>query len=255
MLRAIAPDGDAPEPAAWLIPEGGGTEWTTSPQSIEPVAILGPSPLKGRRHVVQWSGAYRPRPKVLFDCKLCPGRGTDAEVGGVGERLVRWKVCRSCDFWLTCVGYRALGDQDSDGRRVLRVAGRHYMTWTEKQGCPPEIGYTSRSDLPYFLLEDEIVRNARWLWLMGSIPERFRERLPETTPASSSPDRQPRSRPPGSNTTSVSRLGTDTFVGAVSGYRIQDGDFQRTPDCCLDTQRPRPAGNQDGQILRPPAER
>lgn len=43
LLRAIAPDGDAPEPAAWLIPEGGGTEWTTPPQSIEPVAILGPA--------------------------------------------------------------------------------------------------------------------------------------------------------------------------------------------------------------------
>ncbi|MFJ6862438.1 hypothetical protein [Streptomyces werraensis] len=53
------------------------------------------------------------------------------------------------------------------------------MTWTEKQGCPPEIGYTSRSDRPYLLLEDEVVRNARWLWLMGSIPERFREQLPD----------------------------------------------------------------------------
>lgn len=48
--------------------------------------------------MVQSSGANPPRPKELFDCKLCPGRGTDAEVGGVGERLVRWKVCRSYNF-------------------------------------------------------------------------------------------------------------------------------------------------------------
>ncbi|MGW4149292.1 hypothetical protein [Streptomyces albogriseolus] len=176
VLRAIAPDGDAPEPVAWLIPEGGGTEWTTTPRSIEPVALPGPGP-RNERRTVQHSGLYLQGRIAVFDCKLCPGRGTDAEVGGVGERLVRWKVCRSCDFWLTCMGYRALGDQDPDGRRVLRVAGRHYMTWTEEQGCPPEIGHTSRSDRPYLLLEDEIVRNARWLWLMGSIPERFREQL------------------------------------------------------------------------------
>ncbi|WP_371100711.1 hypothetical protein [Streptomyces sp. PU_AKi4] len=50
------------------------------------------------------------------------------EIAGVGERMARWRVCRSCDFWLTCLGYRALGDQDPDGRRVLRADGRHYMT-------------------------------------------------------------------------------------------------------------------------------
>ncbi|MFI9726272.1 hypothetical protein [Streptomyces sp. NPDC052092] len=98
---------------------------------------------------MQRSGVYLQGRNEVFDCQLCPGRGTDVEVG---ERLVRWKVCRSCDFWLTCVGYRVLGDQDPDGRRVLRVAGRHYMMWTERQGCPPEIGYTSRSDRPYALL-------------------------------------------------------------------------------------------------------
>jgi hypothetical protein len=71
----------------------------------------------------------------VFDCKLCPGKGSAAEIAGMGERMARWRVCRSCDFWLTCVGYRALGDQDPDGRRVLRVDGRHYMTWTEEQGA------------------------------------------------------------------------------------------------------------------------
>jgi hypothetical protein len=115
----------------------------------------------------------------VFDCKLCPGKGSAAEVAGVGERMARWRVCRSCDFWLTCAGYRALGDQDPDGRRVLRVDGRHYMTWTDEQERPPETGYTSRADRPYVLLEDEIVRSARWLWLMGTIPDRFREQLPD----------------------------------------------------------------------------
>ncbi|MET9779233.1 hypothetical protein ABZ023_34155 [Streptomyces sp. NPDC006367] len=129
--------------------------------------------------MVRWPDAYPQTRYEVFDCKLCPGRGSDAEVGGVGARMLRWKVCRQCDFWLTCVGYRALGDQDPDGRRVLRAGGRHYMTWTEEQGCPPEIRFNCRADRPYLLLEDEIVRVARFLWLMGSIPDRFRERLPD----------------------------------------------------------------------------
>ncbi|MET7814221.1 hypothetical protein ABZT26_25660 [Streptomyces sp. NPDC005395] len=126
-----------------------------------------------------WRGADPPKQYEVFDCKLCPGKGTDAQVGGVGERLLRWKVCGECDFWLTCLGYRMLGDQDPHGRRVLRIAGRHYMTWTKEQGCPPESGFNYRTDRPYFLLEDEIVRVAHYLWLMGDIPARFREQLPD----------------------------------------------------------------------------
>ncbi|CAL9334044.1 hypothetical protein SUDANB146_06374 [Streptomyces sp. enrichment culture] len=37
VLRAVAPDGDAPKPVAWLIPVGGGIEWTTPVRAIEPV--------------------------------------------------------------------------------------------------------------------------------------------------------------------------------------------------------------------------
>ncbi|CUW33441.1 MULTISPECIES: hypothetical protein [Streptomyces] len=39
-LRAIAPDGDKPRPVAWLIPPGGGTEWTT-----DPAALANPAPV------------------------------------------------------------------------------------------------------------------------------------------------------------------------------------------------------------------
>jgi hypothetical protein len=118
----------------------------------------------------------------LFDCKLCPGRGTDQEIGGVGARMARWQVCRSCDFWLTCLGYMVLGDQDPDGRRVLRIAGRHYMTWNDEQGRPPEIGYTSPQVRLYVLLDDPAgtVHTAHWLWLMGTIPDRFRDQLPDS---------------------------------------------------------------------------
>lgn len=47
VLRAVDPDGDAPKPVAWLIPEGGGIEWTTPLRAIEPVTA--PTPDRPRR--------------------------------------------------------------------------------------------------------------------------------------------------------------------------------------------------------------
>ncbi|MGW4503676.1 hypothetical protein ACWENO_03460 [Streptomyces sp. NPDC004436] len=116
-----------------------------------------------------------------FQCKLCPNKGTNQQIRGVGARMAAYRVCSSCDWWLTCLGYAMLGDRDPDGRRVLRVAGRHYLTWTEEQGFPPEIGYAGRSGLRFRLLDDPtgMVHVAPSLWLMGTIPAGFRGRLPD----------------------------------------------------------------------------
>jgi len=44
-LRAIAPDGDKPRPVAWLLPPGGGTEWTTDPKALaNPAPVTSDSP-------------------------------------------------------------------------------------------------------------------------------------------------------------------------------------------------------------------
>ncbi|MEV8391790.1 MULTISPECIES: hypothetical protein [unclassified Streptomyces] len=74
-----------------------------------------------------------------------------------------------------------LGDQDPDGRRVLRIDGRHYLAWTESQGFPPEIGYTGVDVRHYVLLDDPAgtVHTTDRLWLMGDIPETFRDRMPD----------------------------------------------------------------------------
>ncbi|GDY80098.1 hypothetical protein SAV31267_095830 [Streptomyces avermitilis] len=45
VLRAIAPDGDRPRPVAWLLPAGGGMEWTT-----DPGALANPAPLTADMH-------------------------------------------------------------------------------------------------------------------------------------------------------------------------------------------------------------
>ncbi len=73
---------------------------------------------------------------AVFQCKLCPNKGTDREIRGVGARMAAYRVCSSCDFWLMCLGYSMLGDQDPDGRRALRIDGIHYLTWTAEQGFP-----------------------------------------------------------------------------------------------------------------------
>jgi hypothetical protein len=48
-LRAIAPDVDKPHPVAWLLPPGGGTEWTTDPRALTDPAPITPGtpPLRG----------------------------------------------------------------------------------------------------------------------------------------------------------------------------------------------------------------
>ncbi|MGX2994905.1 hypothetical protein JNUCC64_11495 [Streptomyces sp. JNUCC 64] len=116
-----------------------------------------------------------------FTCKLCPDTGTNQQIRGVGARMAAYRVCGSCDWWLTCLGYAMLGDQDPDGRLVLRVAGRHYLAWTDEQGFPAEIGYAGRTERRYTLLDDPTgtVHVAPWLWLMGTIPETFRDLMPD----------------------------------------------------------------------------
>ncbi|MBZ6093454.1 hypothetical protein KVH02_34900 [Streptomyces olivaceus] len=42
ILRAVAPDGDRPRPVAWLLPAGGGTEWTTDPRTLDHPAPVPP---------------------------------------------------------------------------------------------------------------------------------------------------------------------------------------------------------------------
>lgn len=125
--------------------------------------------------------AQVPERHEVFACKLCPCNGTNRQIRGVGERMAAYRVCSSCDFWLTCLGYVMLGDQDPDGRRVLRIDGRHYLTWTEAQGFPPEIGYAPVEAWHYILLNDPqgTVHATHRFWLMGTIPDAFADRMPD----------------------------------------------------------------------------
>ncbi|GHG04134.1 hypothetical protein ACFFSH_39010 [Streptomyces filamentosus] len=43
ILRAIAPEGDAPGLRAWLLPVGGGTEWTTEISALANPAPISPT--------------------------------------------------------------------------------------------------------------------------------------------------------------------------------------------------------------------
>lgn len=46
-LRAIAPEGTKARPVAWLIPSGGGMEWTTDPTALaNPAPITPDTPLE-----------------------------------------------------------------------------------------------------------------------------------------------------------------------------------------------------------------
>ncbi|MEU5547273.1 hypothetical protein AB0G85_33675 [Streptomyces sioyaensis] len=82
---------------------------------------------------------------AVFHCKLCPNKGTDREIRGVGARMAAYRVCSSCDFWLMCLGTRCSATKT------------------------------------YVLLDDPTgtVHVTRRLWLMGTIPDAFRDRMPD----------------------------------------------------------------------------
>lgn len=134
-----------------------------------------------------------PEQGEVFACTLCPGKGTNRQIRGVGARMAACRVCSSCGFWLTCLGYVMLGDQDPDGRRVLRIDGRHYLTWTEEQGFPPEIGYAGLGRWYYVLLDDpeDVVHATHRVWLMGTIPAAFRARMPDNAAFAQAPRPEP----------------------------------------------------------------
>ncbi|MFD4376804.1 hypothetical protein [Streptomyces sp. NPDC058486] len=43
ILRAVTPEGDDPCPRAWLLPAGGGTEWTTEVSALANPASINPT--------------------------------------------------------------------------------------------------------------------------------------------------------------------------------------------------------------------
>lgn len=117
---------------------------------------------------------------MLFQCKLCPNKGSERYINGVGARCKAYNVCHSCDFWLTVLGYVHMGYVDNDDQRILVIGGDCYTVRANE----PERGHQSERGKgfggqvrKYVLLDDptETVMASNNTWMMGTVPEHFRD--------------------------------------------------------------------------------
>lgn len=109
-------------------------------------------------------------------CKNCDTEGAHTHfIRPIGERLRRFSVCQTCDYWFNMIG-ETWADDQWEGQQVLRVDGRHYTVGSVEKGR----GHGGRT-FEYVLLNDETetVHVSRNLWSQSEIPERFRYWLPD----------------------------------------------------------------------------
>lgn len=123
----------------------------------------------------------RPPREVLFQCKLCPNKGSERYINGVGARCKAYNVCHSCDFWLTVLGYVHMGYVDCDDNRILVIDGNCYTVLEEGTIVPEDYGKRgtgfSGQARTYVLFDDptETVMVSRNTWMMGTVPREFRD--------------------------------------------------------------------------------
>lgn len=102
----------------------------------------------------------------VVDCRECGKRK------GVNtlekDRLLAVQLCFTCDFWR---GYERVKDDP----RVVRVGGDHYFVEPDSTSWP--LGFGGRRwSVEFFDGRRVVTKN---LWHQGTIPEHFRERLPD----------------------------------------------------------------------------
>ena len=108
---------------------------------------------------------------ITVTCRECGN--TSTETSGDLTRLAAEQLCFTCDFWL---GYVARRDEAN----VVRLGGRHYILGDEN-ASPTMRGSYGRRHLIRF--SDGRTAETGNLWHQGTIPDHFRDRLPDNAVA------------------------------------------------------------------------
>lgn len=101
-----------------------------------------------------------------YMCVECGAEGNAGSYHG-GEEIYAARACFNCHFWLKKVVSR-----DEPG--VVRAGGIHYTIGKEGEAFP---GFSGQRFVVVF--NDGRRVETTNLWHQGTIPERFRERLPD----------------------------------------------------------------------------
>jgi len=111
-------------------------------------------------------GEYLDPPAKPYDCRMC---GNTNETHTHLGRLVEGKLCFNCDFW----------DQYAkrvDDPRCVRVNGTHYVIAADEPDGMFR-GFGGQGFTVQFF-DGRTVATSN-LWHQGTIPELFRDRLPD----------------------------------------------------------------------------
>jgi len=109
---------------------------------------------------------------TIIKCCEC-GKEYDTSKTGRGERLAEKKLCFYCDFWMEKIAWTRTERKD----QVVRVKGEHYFI---EKDCPKAyqgfLGFGGKKFVIQFHDGRRVV--SRNLWSQGTIPEHFRDRIP-----------------------------------------------------------------------------
>ncbi len=108
---------------------------------------------------------------VIEKCKECGKREDKDRVKSEAEKLEKHQLCFKCNFWREKVTKK-------DKPRVTRINGNHYAIGQEEYSSWAEFrGFGGRKFV--ILFNDGRKVETTNLWHQGTIPEHFKERLPD----------------------------------------------------------------------------
>lgn len=110
--------------------------------------------------------------KVLIEkCKECGKREDGNWADSEAKKLERHQLCFNCNFWREKVWIK-------DRLGIARIDGSHYTIGKEEKSHPSEFRGFGGSKFVIVFNDGRRVKTTN-LWHQGSIPEHFKERLPD----------------------------------------------------------------------------
>lgn len=108
---------------------------------------------------------------IIEACRECGDRHVARWIEEKKDRLVRLQLCFHCDIWLRHAGR-------SHEHNSVRIDGSHYRYRADVPvGVAAFRGFGGREiTIQFFDGRTVVTKN---LWHQGTIPDRFRERLPD----------------------------------------------------------------------------
>lgn len=108
--------------------------------------------------------------KCDHTCAECGAREQGSWFDDIAKKLAERKLCHGCDHWTSLAKIAARAD-------VARIEGTHYMI--DKENADPRAfrGFAGQRFKIKFADGREVETTN--LWCQGSIPDHFRDRLPD----------------------------------------------------------------------------